>query len=118
MGMDAYIFAAHSKKELTNFNEYLTRVDEMPDDAEFRLGEHWYARKFWDLHNNMSFLRDYECGDFVLLSKDNLEEMITFVTHHRDYWDKFDSVIKLCEILDKYDEYDKHGIHFFYEADW
>ena len=116
MGMDMYIFRAHSKKEIEseNFWQY---VNESEND-EIPLGEVWYARKFWDLHNNMSFLRDYECGEFIELTKENLEEMIAFATHNTDYWDGFETVATLCKILYTFDEMNERGYHYYYEADW
>lgn len=117
MGMDMYIFRAHSKKELESDN-FWELARESEESNEVHLGEVWYARKFWDLHNNMSFLRDYECGEFIELTKDNLEEMLTFATHHTDYWDGFKSVPELCEILYSFDEMNERGYHYYYEADW
>lgn len=118
MGMDARIIVAHSKKELETdgFWEYL-REHEW-EEQNLMLGEKWYARKFWDLHNSMSFLQDYECGDYIELSKKNLDEMLQYATHHRDYFDGFESVIDLCELLDRYDEFQAAGLHLFYECDW
>lgn len=44
--------------------------------------------------------------------------MINIATHNRDYWDKFNSVPMLCEILDHYDEATEVGMVFLFEGDY
>ena len=109
MGMEAYIFRARTKKVFDTDDWYNnTEVTEM-----------WYARKFWDLINRLSFLRkeNYAAGQFFQLTKDNLEEMIQIATHYQDYWGSFDSVPKLCEILYNFDTDEECGWHYYFEYD-
>lgn len=121
MGMDMYLRRAHDKRELADDGVYwdYVRNDDNEDEEEMRMGEAWYARKWWDLHNAMSFIeKDYECGEYIRLTRKNVEEMLKYACHHRDYWNSFKSVPELCEILDRWDEMEEAGLHIFYEADW
>lgn len=118
MGMDCRILCAHSKLEIEN-DDLWTYMEEHDSDAETTiLGEKWYGRKFWNMHRNMSFLQNYKCGEYIELSKDNIEEMLQYLTHHLDYWDGFETVPALCKILYSYDNVINQGYKYFYECDW
>ena len=54
----------------------------------------------------------------VFINNADIEFMIDIATHNRDYWDKFDSVPKLCEILANYDEATENGMVFLFEGDY
>ena len=118
MGMDCHILCAHSKLEIEN-GDLWTYMEEHDFDEETTiLGEKWYGRKFWDMHQHMSFLQDYECGEYIELNKDNIEEMLQYLTHHPDYWGGFETVPQLCQILYTYDDTIDQGYKYFYECDW
>ena len=108
--MDAYIFRAKTKKVFDEEDWYNNKD----------ISEVWYTRKFWDLIHNVSFIKDTEkdCGEFIKLTKDNIEEMIHIATHWRDYWGGFDSVPQLCEILDNFDDDAENGWNYYFEFDY
>lgn len=110
MGMDAYILKSKTKKAFDEPNWYESNAVE----------EVWYARKFWDLVNRVSFIKNIndECGEFIRLTKENVEEMLQIATHTRDYFGGFSTVIALCEILDKFDEDEENGWHYYFEFDY
>ena len=112
MGMDAYIFRAKTKKAFDESDWY--------KDENSGVTETWYARKYWDLIENLSFIKDIDedCGEFIQLTKDNIEEIIQVATHHPDYWGKFDTVPTLCEILYNFDEDEENGWHYYFEFDY
>lgn len=107
MGLDMRILKCKSKLQLTGDEIDWTQVEEV-----------WYARKFWDMQREMSFLKDYENGDFIPLTRENLEEMLTFATHNLDYFGTFNTVIPLCNVLYNLDTWEEYGFHLYYEADW
>lgn len=109
--MDSYIFKSRRKPSIEDF--YCDDYNEIP-----RCIQMWYGRKFWDLHNSMSFLQNYECGEYVKLRKCDVEEMLQFACHHRDYFDTFNTVPDLAEIVDEFDENEEKGIYYWYECDW
>jgi len=108
MGLDSYIFKAKTKKIFEDDNWY-DKVEEV-----------WYARKYWDLIHNLSFIENTEedCSKFIRLTKDNIEEMIKVATHTRDYFNGFTTVPALCEILDNFDNDEENGWHYYFEFDY
>lgn len=122
MGMDASIYLAHSKKELQGEDFWDKIPKNIDDDEKWRvIGERWYARKFWELHNeliNTCFNGEYECGDWIELEKEDLDTMIHFAIHHPDYWGGFKGVESLCEIRYHWDDIKAAGLKIFYECDW
>ena len=78
--------------------------------------EVWYARKFWDMIHNMSFVKDVEgdCGEFIPLTMDNVEEMLQFAAHNRDYFDGFSTVPQLCEIIANFEQDYEDGWHYYF----
>ena len=110
MGMDAYIFKARTKKAF-----------DAPDWYESEaVKEVWYARKFWDLVNKVSFIKkvDEDACEYIQLSKENIEEMIDVATHNPDYFGGFNTVPALCEILYNFDEDEEQGWHYYFEFDY
>ena len=104
MGLDCYIFRAKTKKVFEDDNWY-DKVEEV-----------WYARKFWDLIHNMSFIKNVEedrC-DFIMLTMDDIEEMLQFVAHNRDYFDGFKTVPALCEIIANFEQDYEDGWHYYF----
>ena len=122
MGMDAYMFSAHSKKELQSDDYWAAKINEIIEEENkwSQSNELWYARKFYDLHTFITyhFCPDYECGDFIEISKEDLKKIIEFCCFHRDYFDGFHTVPALCEIYDHWDDLTEHNLKLFYECDW
>lgn len=112
MGMDAYIFKAKTKKA---FEEHNWCSEENPAVTEV-----WYTRKFWDLINGLSFIKDVEhdAGDYIQLRKIDIEEMIDIATHTPDYFGGFESVPQLCEILYKFDKDKENGWNYYFNFDY
>jgi len=110
MGMDAYIFRARTKKAFEEKHWY---------ESE-EITEVWYTRKFWDLINNLSFIKNIdECAcDFIQLTKADLEEMIDISCHNPDYFGEFTSVPALCKILYNFDTDEENGWHYYLEYDY
>ena len=108
MGLDCYIFRAKTKKVFEDENWY-NKVEEV-----------WYARKFWDLIHNMSFIKNVEedCGDFIMLTMDNIEEMLQFAAHNRDYFDGFKTVPQLCEIIANFEQDYEDGYHYYFHYNY
>lgn len=108
MGMDAYIFKAKTKKIFEDDNWY-NKVEEV-----------WYARKYWDLVEQLPFIDSIndDCGEFIQLKKDDIEKMIEIATHTPDYCGGFDTVPALCKILYNFDEDEENGCHYYFEFDY
>ena len=104
IGLDCYIFKAKTKKVFQDENWY-DKVEEV-----------WYARKYWDLIHNMSFIKDVDddSGDFIQLTMDNVEEMLQFAAHNRDYFDGFETVPPLCEIIANFEQDYEDGWHYYF----
>lgn len=85
--------------------------------------EVYYARKFWELLN-APFVVEYNdskedcCVRARIQSKEDIEQLIDIAVHNRDYFDTFDSVPKLCELLEEFDEMRKDGWSYYLLADW
>lgn len=122
MGMDSYIFLAHSKKELDSENFWNNNIRDFDEETKWTTpGERWYARKFWSLHDHLvatCFHNEYECGDWIELNREDIEEMISYSTHHANYFDNFCGLENLCEILYHWDDIQDAGLHPYYECDW
>ena len=108
MGMDFYIYKAKDKHIFETDNWY----------SNMDVSQVLYARKWWSLVENVSFLHDYESGEFVQLSKDNIEEMIKVACEYPDYWGDYNNVPALCRMRDTFHETEENGYHYFLEYDW
>ena len=76
-----------------------------------------YWRKFWDLLDEMEYgLAEY--GNDVRLRKEDVEKILQFVTHHRDYFKSFDGVSQVCELLDQWDAMVEDGWVICFNANW
>lgn len=108
MGMDLNVYAARNHEILKHDNWW----------SNENVIEKYYARKFWDLVNNCSFIpRDYEDGTWLQLTKNNIEEMIRVACENRNYFGTYDDVPKLCELRDEFDELEENGFHLYLEYD-
>lgn len=109
MGMDLYIFKARNHKVFDTENWYNS-------DS---VTEVLYARKWWSLVEHCTFIpNDYESGEFIELTKENLEEMIQVACKYRDYWDTYNNIPTLCELRDSFDDITNQGYHYYLEYDW
>lgn len=109
MGLDIYIFKSRTKKIFQSEDWYGSEA----------VTEVYYARKFWTLIQQASFLSvDGDCGKFIKLSRKNVEELINIATHNADYFDGFETVPKLCEILRDFEEAKENGYHYYMEFDY
>ena len=115
MGMDCYLWSARNREVFKHDNWW---------ESE-QVKEEWYARKYWDLVENCSFIpKDYESGDFIELSRENIEEMIKVACQYKNYWGNYNDVPKLCEIRDKFFDFynveaeERFDKKLFLEYDW
>lgn len=111
MGMDLNIYSARNREVFKHDGWWNS------DQVQ----EEFYARKFWDLVDNCSFIsKDYENGEFIELTLENIEEMIRVACTYRDYFGTYNNVPKLCELRDKYIawETDEDPRKLFLEYDW
>jgi len=109
MGLDIYIFKARTKKAFEGNDWYNS-------DA---VQEVYYARKFWELIREASFINiDDDCGEYLELSRENIEELIEIATHNEDYFGGFETVPRLCRILADFDEAEEEGYHYYMEFDY
>ena len=105
MGMDMYI--DRIKRDPNNKSEVIKRE------------EACYWRKFWRLHEALPFkYGDDEYGKDVPLTKSDVELILNFVTHNRDYFDSFESVVSVCALLDEYDSLKADDWDIVYNANW
>lgn len=105
MGMDMYLDII--KRDPNNKLNILERK------------EMCYWRKFWDLHYDMPFkYGEEEYGKDVKITKDDVERVLQFVTHNRDYFGGFKTVEDVCELLDNYEELKEAGWDIVYNANW
>lgn len=76
----------------------------------------YYARKFWKLIEDASFINvqdDY--GEYIELSRENVEELIDIAVHNEDYFGGFETVPDLCRILHDFDDQAEEGYHYYME---
>lgn len=85
-------------------------------DYEERV-EMCYWRKFWDLMAEIDYGND-DYGQDVRLTKDDIERILQFVTHNRDYFGGFENVEQVCELLDQWDELEEEGWVINFNANW
>ena len=105
MGLDIYIDKCRKPKVVDGKRYYEERE------------EVCYWRKFYGLLGIMRY-GDSEYGKDVKISKDDLEKILQYATHNRDYFDGFDSVPQICELLDQYDDLQNEGWTMCFNANW
>ena len=108
MGLDMYIDKCRNPRIVDGKRKYEERE------------EVCYWRKFWDLlRDGLPFeYRDDECGQDVCLSKADVEHILNYVTHNKDFFNSFDSVPQVCELLDQYDNLKKDGWIVCFNVNW
>lgn len=112
MGLDIYIDKCR-KPIMKEFNGKMYR------DYEERI-EVCYWRKFWDLLNEgipFKYGED-EYGQDIRLNKEDVEKILDYVSHHRDYFDSFQTVPDVCELLDNWDELKEDGWVICFNSNW
>ena len=105
MGLDIYIDKCRTPKIVDSRRNY--------DERE----EVCYWRKFWGLLDIMQY-GDSEYGQDIRLTKNDVENILNYATHHRDYFGGFESVPQICELLDQWDELQDEGWVFCFNANW
>lgn len=125
MGLDVHIYMVRNRKQLQEEDFYDKCYtgwvkDKETDEINFtQPSVVYYARKFWDLYEPVAHHFHLDNGEFSEpLSREDIEFMIDIATHHPDYWDSFDSVPTLCEILYHYDEIKDAGMILLFEGDY
>lgn len=109
MGLDVGIYRARNHKVFDTEDWYDTPAVE----------EVYYARKFWKLIEDASFINvQDDCGEYIELSRENIEELIEIATHHEDYFGGFETVPSLCRILADFDTTEEEGYHYYMEFDY
>lgn len=109
MGLDMYIDKCRKPKIVDGRRDYEERE------------EVCYWRKFWGLlREGLPFeYGNDECGQDVRLSKADVEHILNYIIHNKDYFDSFDSVPQVCTLLDEYDYLTKEeGYVICFNANW
>ena len=125
MGLDCRIIMCKNRQQVKQPDFWDKCVTGWKEDEEGYIDytiphEVYYARKFWALYTPMARILKMDNEDIYSqpLTKENIEDMIDIATHNRDYFDSFNSVPALCEILDRYDEATENGMIFLFEGDY
>lgn len=121
MGLDMQLVQARNRKILEGDNFWRVCIDATNiEDFEYnKTAVVCYWRKFWDLHTFISNKKGrLDNGEWCEITREDLEDMIEFTTHNKDYWDSFKSVPQLCEILYNYNKIRKNGFNLYYEGDY
>ena len=108
MGLDMYIDKCRKPKIVDGKREYEERE------------EVCYWKKFWGLlREGLPFeYGNDECGQDIRLSKADVEHILNYVTHNKDFFDSFDSVPQVCELLNEYDDLIEEGYVICFNAGW
>lgn len=76
-----------------------------------------YWRKFWDILGIIGYGDDDYAKD-VRIAKEDAERILQHITHNRDYFDGFKTVVSVCEMLDTWDEHEADGWVHCFNANW
>ena len=124
MGLDMRIVMCKNKKQIETEEFWETCHTGWIKDENGIIdfsqpSELYYARKFWDLYSPMARILRVDNGEYSdPLTREDLEQMIDIAVHNPDYWDYFNSVPVLCEILYHYDEIKDAGMVLLFEGDY
>lgn len=105
MGLDIYIDKCRKPKIVNNKRDYEERDSVC------------YWRKFYGLLNFMKY-GDSEYGKDIRLTKNDVEDILNYIIHNRDYFGGFESVPQICELLDQWDELQDDGYVICFNANW
>lgn len=109
IGLDVSIYRAR--------NHQIFKTEKWYDSKA--VTEVYYARKFWTLIEQASFINiNEDCGEYLELSRENIEELIQIATHNEDYFGGFETVPRLCEILRDFEETKEEGYNYYMEFDY
>lgn len=109
IGLDIYIYKAKNRRVFKTEGWYNSD----------KVTEVYYARKFWALIQEASFINvERDCGEFIRLTRENVEELLDIATHNKDYFDGFSTVPALCTILQKFEQIEDEGYHYYMEFDY
>ena len=99
---------------------YIEKIRKDPNDKSQILEreEICYWRKFWDLHYALGLYGVDDYGNDVPMTKEDVERAIDYATHNEDYFNGFNSVPNLCELLRDFDKYKNQGYEIVYNANW
>lgn len=130
MGMDLGITVAKSINMVTDENSNWSDhydFDEIHDnnlfyneDGDFQWPtdkpvDVWYARKFYDLLDGVSELKEsYKEPNVIRIKKDTLKKMIECYAFTPDYFDSFNGLPRLCELYQMYDELQANGLNLYF----
>lgn len=109
MGLDMYIDKCRKYTAVDGKRDYIERENIC------------YWRKFWGLLREglPFFYGDEEYAKDVPLSKEDIEQILNYVTHNKDYYDGFGSVEQVCKLLDEYDYLtEEEGWVINFNANW
>lgn len=122
MGLDQYLVLAHNKHEVESENFWNGLPDysyQLHNEEEFEYDKPaivWYNRKNWDLHHHIA--RELDNSEWKQMDKEDLEDMLDFLTHNPDYFGDFNTVPELCRVIYNYDKIRANGLTLFYEGDY
>lgn len=107
MGMDLSIYRTKQKYD---------RAKALGGEWEHE--EIYYARKFWALYYVMSCRKNADNCDYVLLDKDDATELAATAVSTPDYWDSFETVPILLDLVYHWEKYADEGWLFYFCCDW
>ena len=76
-----------------------------------------YWRKNYDLLDIMKYGED-DYGQDVCMRKEDVEKILDYVAHNRDYFGGFQTVPDVCELLDQWDELKDDGWVICFNSTW
>ncbi len=129
MGMDLGITVAKSINMVTDENSNWSDhydFDEIHDnnlfyneDGDFQWPtdkpvDVWYARKFYDLLDSVSELRESYKEPVIRIKKDTLKKMIECYAFTPDYFGGFNGLPRLCELYQMYDKLQANGLNLYF----
>lgn len=125
MGLDVHIYMVRNRKQILEDDFYDKcrtgwAKDKATDEINFTQPSIvYYAREFWDLYEVAAERFNIHNDEFSApLTKKDIEFLIDVAVHHPDYFDEFDTVPRLCEILYHYDEIKDAGMILLFKGDY
>lgn len=107
--LDIYLIGVKSKKQLNDTSIYSS-------DNEF-LGERYFATVSNEILKNIQFLSTYELGKYIEATKQNIIDLLNYMSYHRDCNNSFKTIVKLCEIIDTWDTMETNNFHIFLQIE-
>ncbi len=107
--LDIYLIGVKSKKQLNDTSIYNS-------DNEF-LGERYFTTVSNEILKNIQFLSTYELGKYIEATKQNIIDLLNYMSYHRDCNNSFKTVVKLCEIIDTWNIMEENNFHIFLQIE-